>query len=291
MKSASCLDTMSTNQPDNRDERRPLEGRVIGISISESEELPALGLLPNAINVVTADLARRIIALGGSVIFGHDWRTGGVMEAVSRFAVAYAGQNARPEQPLILNYLAEPDRPSLSDLDWKTIESIVECKTFSWAGNGSVVLEQTFRAMSESRFGEKGYEALVATARQKAASDPAERALNLTAMRHFTARRSDVRIVLGGKTADYQGLAPGIVEEAWWQLLFGKRLIVCTGMCGAASALLDPESRPAGNILADKDHPLAGPCLRDIFSRDSSVDALVSLEHSLQVDAILSAMA
>jgi hypothetical protein len=77
---------------------RPLEGRRIGISISESDDLPALGLGNEIVNTLPVDLARRLIALGASVALGHNWRTGGVMEAVARFALSYKIQSGATEQ-------------------------------------------------------------------------------------------------------------------------------------------------------------------------------------------------
>jgi hypothetical protein len=261
---------------------RPLEGCRVGISISESEELSSYGLTADAINVITVDLARRIMALGGSVLLGHDWRTGGVMEAVARFAISYAGQNASPEKPMIVNYLAQPDQPSLSESDRVTLEGIAEFASISWARREPEIMQ--------GLAGKQG-DAMLRSIRETAmglSRDPGlVRKLDLSAMRYFLADKCDVRIVIGGKTMGYQGLAPGIVEEAWWQLLLGKRLIVCEGMGGAALGLLHPDSPQALRMLRDEAHPHARSFLEALFSRGRQG---VKVIENLQVEAILRAL-
>lgn len=273
--------------------KRPLEGCRVGISISESEELATFGLTPDAINIVTVDLARRIMALGGSVLLGHDWRTGGVMEAVARFAISYAGQNASPEQPLIINYLAEPDRPNLSAADRITFETIASLETFSWAKIPRDALDIHFEkaaAASPGLVAERDLQAwrgIVAEA-GKPSDDPLhQRRLDLTAMRYYLAEKCDVRIVLGGKTLGYQGLAPGIVEEAWCQLCLGKRLIVCEGMGGAALGISQPETKPARAMLEDTKHPLAKTFLEALYARKGREESTVKVVKGLHVEAIL----
>ena len=283
-----AMTSVAVSQP--AEPHRPLEGRCIGISISPTDELPSFGLGGDAVNVVTVDLARRIIALGGSVILGHDWRTGGVMEAVARFAVSYAGQNAAPEKPLILNYLAEPDRRSLSSSDSKMIESIVECATFSWANSYDEILGQAGRLTKGSRAGAQGFHALADIAHGRGSEIAIARALNLTAMRYYIGQRSDIRILVGGKTLDYQGLAPGIIEEAWWQVVFGKPLIVCGGMGGASGALMEPDSAQAFDIQNDNSHPIARAYLEDIHSLAASDRSRIARLSDLRVDAILAAL-
>jgi hypothetical protein len=259
---------------------RPLQGLCVGISISESAELASLGLTAEAVNVITVDLARRIIALGGSVIVGHDWRSGGVMEAVSSFAMSYVGQNASPENPLIRNFLAAPDKASWSASDQAQLQKMVECKSCEWGESADAILD---------RLNPPGkYDAIVSahvTARSNGETSP--RALNLFAMRYLMAEVCDVRIVVGGKTEGYQGLAAGIVEEAWWQLALGKRLIVCTGMGGAALALAEPRSPAGERIFSDTRHPLATTLLEDIISTGGVRPVVVD---SLRIDAILAAI-
>ena len=70
-------------------QNRPLEGMAVGISISEADDLASTGVTRDDINLVTVELCRRIVASGGQVVLGYQWRPGGIMEQVTRFAQAY----------------------------------------------------------------------------------------------------------------------------------------------------------------------------------------------------------
>jgi hypothetical protein len=109
--------------------QRPLSNLAIAISISEAERpvLEGLGLTPADINHVTVELCRRLVALGAQVVLGHQWRPGGVMDAVARFAKAY--QEAT--EPILQNFLAWPDRAALSESDRKRLESVVRIHEFT----------------------------------------------------------------------------------------------------------------------------------------------------------------
>ncbi len=105
------------NQP-----RRPLSGLAIGISISESETLLQQGLTHDDVNLVTIELSRRLIALGAGVNLGHQWRPGGIMEAIARFARTYQEDVGGP---IIHNFLAWPNRAGLSFDDRQQLSRLV----------------------------------------------------------------------------------------------------------------------------------------------------------------------
>jgi hypothetical protein len=255
---------------------RPLEGRRIGISISETDDLPALGLGNEIVNGLTVDLARRLIALGASVVLGHNWRTGGIMEAVARFALSYKSQSGPTEQPLIFNYLAFPDKPSLSESDRKELESIVSIGTIQWTDD---ILRALGEASRPIDFGQYGKRIIVDLA--KSLPPDLRRAFDLAAMRFTLTQQCDTRLVIGGRTRNYQGLAPGIIEEAWWTILLGKKLVVCSGMGGAACAIIAPGSPQAQEVMRDEFHPLARAYLNDLYSTAPSVVSELSVEAIL----------
>lgn len=103
------------NTPD-RQSHRPLSGVAIGLSISAAEdvELNRHGLTSADVTDVTLDLCRRFVSLGARVVLGHQWRPGGVMEAVARFAQAYQPETS---EPMIVNVLAYPHVAALSAHD------------------------------------------------------------------------------------------------------------------------------------------------------------------------------
>src|SRR5271165_550150 len=258
---------------------RPLEGRRIGISISESDDLPALGLGNEIVNGLTVDLARRLIALGASVVLGHNWRTGGIMEAVARFALSYKSQSGPTEQPLIFNYLAFPDKPSLSESDRKELESIVSIGTIRWTDCEDDVLRALDGASRPIDLGQYGKRIIVDLA--KSLPPDLQRAFDLAAMRFTLTQQCDTRLVIGGRTRNYQGLAPGIIEEAWWTIILGKKLVVCSGMGGAACAIIAPDSPQAQEVMREDSHPLARAYLNDLYSTAPSVVSELSVEAIL----------
>jgi hypothetical protein len=267
---------------------RPLEGRSVGISISESDDLASLGLENGIVNGLTVDLARRLIALGASVVLGHNWRTGGIMEAVASFALSYKSQSGPIEQPLIFNYLAFPDKPSLSDSDKKELQvkvlpessanfvPLVSIETIEWRNYESNILRAIDQA-SGVKFG-RSKQIIMDL---KSSLQDRQREFDLTAMRFTLAQKCDIRLVIGGKTDGYQGLAPGIIEEAWWTILSGKKLVVCSGMGGAARAIVEAESPQTRKVMSDDSHPLAKAYLNDLHS------TAISKVSDLSVEAIL----
>jgi hypothetical protein len=258
---------------------RPLEGRRIGISISESDDLPALGLENEIVNVLTVDLARRLIALGASVVLGHNWRTGGVMETVARFALSYKSQSGPTERPLIFNYLAFPDEPSLSESDRKELESIVSVGTVRWTDCEPEIFRAFGKASRPIDFGQYAKRIIVDLA--KSPPQDLRRGFDLAAMRFTLTQNCDTHLVIGGRTRDYQGLAPGIIEEAWWTTLFGKKLVVCSGMGGAAGAIISPDSPQAQKVMRDDSHPLARAYLNDLYSTAPSGISELTVEAIL----------
>lgn len=64
-------------------------------------------------------------------------------------------------------------------------------------------------------------------------------AAGLTAMRRKMTEDCCARIVMGGRLEGFQGLVPGVVEEAWLSLKAGKPLYLLGGFGGAARALCD----------------------------------------------------
>jgi SLOG cluster2 len=186
---------------------RPLHGLAIGISISEADDLPRYGLIPGDVNSVTVELCRRLIALGAGVCLGHQWRPGGVMEAVARLARTYQGEIS---ETIIHNFLAWPDRAALSDSDRGQLGKLVEIH------NG-----QDVRAYDLQD----------------------HRAAALRQMRMEMALTSQASIGLSGRLRPAQGASPewvpGLVEEV--ALMLDQptpRPVYLSRMMGGAAAFL-----------------------------------------------------
>lgn len=178
---------------------RPLTNVIIGISISEAESsgLCALGLTSADVNDVTVELCRRLVSLGARIVLGHQWRPGGVMEAIARFAQVYQPES---NAPIIDNYLAYPDHAALSPHDRKKLSTIV-------------VIHD-----GEDR-------------------EQLPRPIALSQMRELMAKRVTARIALCGKITQPEGFVPGVIEETALALRQRQPVYVSRMMGGTADLL------------------------------------------------------
>ena len=99
--------------------RRPLTGRIVNISISESDDSARLGFPPWQVNRITLQTVAALFGQGATILFGHDWREDGVMEAVYGFARQVqppvplsAEHRESADGPLLLNMLLGPTNPT-----------------------------------------------------------------------------------------------------------------------------------------------------------------------------------
>jgi hypothetical protein len=203
---------------------RPLEDVVVGISISEGEDLARHGLTGADVNRVTVELCRRLIGLGAQVVLGHKWMPGGIMQAVARFAQAYQPNTT---QPIVHNYLGWPDRASLSASEratLKTLVNVVETPADpQWPES-----ESRIRALSRMRE-------------------------QMTGVNH-------ARLFLAGRWTPKSGRAvAGVVEEAAMTAQAGKAMYPSRMMGGAAAHLIrvirgeTPPPSPADEVPAHRE--------------------------------------
>ena len=198
--------------------RRPLAGCVVGLSISESEDSTGCGFPRGQINRVTVQMVASLFGQGVGVVFGHDWREDGVMEAVYAFARQMQSADLRSgtDAPLLQNLLPWPDQPMLPAPDRERLASALR-------------IEQAGLPEELSRFAGDAVEA----ARGRPEYDYL-RARALTHLRHRLDARSHARICVGGPRRRFQGRYPGIVEEALLTVRSGKALYL-TGLLGGAT--------------------------------------------------------
>lgn len=197
--------------------QRPLDGLTVGISISESGDMASRGLTSEEVNRTVITISEGLIAQGARLVFGHDWRPGGVMDTVFEFALAYTpgpGEENANRPPLITNFVPAPDRPT------KPPEELaLYSRTLRVEEPGPPALP----------------EVLFARGKLDEAGEKVARVLSLTRMRECMTKVTDARICLGGRTTGSSGRCAGIVEEAFLTMQQGKALYLC-GLFGGASA-------------------------------------------------------
>jgi hypothetical protein len=220
---------------------RPLAGAFVNLSISESEDSTERGFPAWQVNRVTLQVVAALFGQGVGVIFGHDWREDGVMEAVHGFArqmqspVPILPNEAEAiGQPLLRNLLPWPDEPRLPQDDLERLASTLR-------------VEKAGLPDELAPFGER--------ARREGAESPLYRyvrARGLTGLRHRLGAMAHARLCLGGRTSGAAGRYPGVIEEAFLALRNRKPLYLAGVLGGATRQVIDAiEGRPmAENFCA-----------------------------------------
>jgi len=196
-------------------DREPTACRTIAISVSESPDMPALGLTDWHLRDAMVEIARHLLAWGAHLAYGGDLRAHGftelLLELLSRYR-RYADASS------VINYLAYPVHASMSEneLERLSAEFARAAKFVCLAPDGSRVEMPCRDSMA---------------LRQLSDADWAE---GLTAMRRVMLEKTNVRVVLGGRLEGYKGTMPGIAEEALLSLRACQPLFLLGGYGGCA---------------------------------------------------------
>jgi hypothetical protein len=209
---------------------RPLDGRVVGISVSESPDLRRLGLMPRHLDLALGTLVAGLGARGARLLYGGDLRPGGFTQRLLRHAAeAYQSAAIGTAAPPIIHVMA----PQVWDSEieagrlveyLKMMGGEVELRLMTAVGDGWITvvaddLGYEFRPPPGQGSPERpiGAEAVAYLMTRLAPHRPAaglDRAIALSTMRSVMAGWCDARVLLGGRVEGYSGAAPGIGEEA-----------------------------------------------------------------------------
>jgi SLOG cluster2 len=208
--------------------QRPLAGCVVNLSVSESDDSTKLGYPSWQVNRVTLQLVAALFGQGASVVFGHDWREDGVMEAVHGFAlqmqppIPLSADNVAAEaQPLLRNLLPWPDSPHLSERDIERLSSTLRVEPAGLPEELRAPAEEALRADRSNEL----YRYI--------------RARGLTFLRHRLNDACHVRLCLGGRRAGAAGRYPGVIEEALLAMRDNKPLYLAGFLGGATGQVID----------------------------------------------------
>ena len=231
---------------------RPLHGLVVGISVSESENIAEWGYTPADVNRVTVRLSEALLAAGARLMFGHDWRPDGIMDVLCRLAVKYQpSAEANVNEPLIRSLLHWPMQSSL---------------------------DPTLRAELEQR-GVLMIETMPAPAGDwQSADDPIAVAIALAEMRKRLAETCSARVCIGGKEArgkhdKLSGFYAGVIEEAYRTAQADKPVYFGSFLGGASARvtqfLKSPAQPNAANATEARTDPVfqVAPCKAEAFDK------------------------
>ncbi|HCF0147874.1 hypothetical protein ACRS57_21115 [Pseudomonas aeruginosa] len=193
--------------------------KSIAISISESPDMPVLGLSDEHLRDAMAEIARHLLALGARLIYGGDLRQHGFSELLFELVARHRrDSDAGDSRCGVTNYLAWPVHTlqPIAELEAQIAEFEDSAELVLLRADGS-------RLPIEER---RGLPSKVPTEQ--------EWAEGLTSMRITMMSESDARIVVGGRVENYKGTMPGIAEETLLSLRAGKPIFLVGGFGGCA---------------------------------------------------------
>ena len=87
----------------------PLTEHAIALSISESDDMAALGLAKEHLDDAMAEIARHLLALGARLLYGGDLRPGGFTEVLFELVARYRRDAGEADvRPGVTNFVAWP---------------------------------------------------------------------------------------------------------------------------------------------------------------------------------------
>ena len=196
-----------------------LDQRAIAISISESVDMPALGLTDEHLRDAMAEIARHLLALGARLVYGGDLRQHGFSELLFELVARHRRDSDESVNPIgVTNYLAWP------------VHILMHIAEIEEAANDLSDSEELVCLRLD------GTRMPLVERRQCGSHQPTkvEWEDGLTAMRRTILEDTDARVVLGGRVDNYKGVMPGIAEEALLSLQSEQPLYLMGGFGGCA---------------------------------------------------------
>lgn len=209
----------------------------VGISASESEYAAKLGYDKRQINRIVIRLSQYFLGQNMRLIFGHDWRADGVMQAVANFAQVVASQfdaiedgdsngdssRLRDQAAARMINLTPVRREGLS-------KAAVAAERESGEVLNVVASNEVVQYVSERICSDIDVDLSCLDGDSNSEQDAV-----LTALRHCLTMLLEpgCRICLGGRMRGFQGREPGVIEEARLALAYKKPLYLIGGFGGA----------------------------------------------------------
>lgn len=195
-----------------------LNNKKVAISVSINEDLEKIGFSEQHLNDISIEIARYIIANDGTALYGGDLRENGFTYYFSELSNQYKKTNEKTFK--FVNYFVFPNTKLLThdvriDFHSKQIEikEILVPKTVSI--DEQKEYKPTHCIEDRYSFCECFKE-----------------------MRIQMAKDCSARILVGGKSTNYLGYIPGVIEEALYTLKENKPLFLVGGFGGATEKLI-----------------------------------------------------
>jgi hypothetical protein len=189
-----------------------LTGVRLGISVSETSDLPRLGLLESHFRMALGEIARCVLVSGGHLAYGGHLQPDGY----TSFLVQELERYSRRDRPLrVCLAWSEHRRMTLSALESEKRRLGLCGEIVCLSVDGAVIDPSTGR-------GEPALQQ----------EDEAARREGLTGLRRYMATNTNGRVLIGGRRDGFQGDMPGLLEEALFAVEQGQPVYLAGGFGG-----------------------------------------------------------
>ena len=189
---------------------------AVGVSVSESPDLQALGLSDGHLRDAMAEIALHVLASGRSLAYGGDLRQHGFTKLLFELVGRYRNHPRHSSMIVVTDYLAWPEHIRM------TSNELV-----AFFDEHERVARLVFLARDGTRLAREQRLKL-----SKREPDGDEWVEGLTAMRTVMRDEIQARIALGGRVEDYKGIMPGIAEETYLSFRARQPIFLLGGFGG-----------------------------------------------------------
>lgn len=226
---------------------RPLSEFTLGVSMSQNEDIEALGLRTKHLELVVAEVAQMMLLSGGCITYAGAIGThipdltAAVLKVIRKYIEETKLEQHRlkhdnkdaPQTPIHSGDMFKLTVPCISIRNKKTLKTLVDtAKTF--ASTGTIQL-----------LDENGIIRPIRNAKPWKNKTHKQTSTTLNKIRKELPRYCDARLVIGGKTIPaaidphngYLGDFPGIIEESLYTVRNKQPLFIAGGFGGAAAIL------------------------------------------------------
>ena len=191
---------------------------AVGVSVSESPDMRALGLSDGHLRDAMAEIALQVLASGTSLACDGDLRQHGFTDVLAELVGRYRNHPRHGGTITVTDYLAWPVhiRMTPNEIAAFSAEHEPAARLVFLGPDGA-------RLAREQRLKLPAHE-----------PNEDEWTKGLTAMRTVMGNDIQARVVLGGRVEGYKGAMPGIAEETRLSLEAGQPVFVLGGFGGCA---------------------------------------------------------
>jgi hypothetical protein len=194
-----------------------LEGLRLGVSVSESPDLARLGLLETHFRLALAEIARCILVSGGTLAYGGHLKP----EGYTPFLLKEVQKYGRRDRPLVVVLAWQEHRGlALPELIASKQELGLHGQIVCLDVNGEEVDPADGRGEDP-----------------EPTADPEIRRCALTGLRIYMGQHTRGRVLIGGKRHGFQGVLPGLMEEALIAIGNDQPLYLAGGFGGVTSEI------------------------------------------------------